>query len=250
MAEVTIHWSDAVQPGDVSALFGMSDEEAERMLAAIATDSVAEFTVDSSGHLIATLIDSDTQVDLGKVVGDKGDKGEQGDPGPRGPGGGTPGRLISVTLPASGWKGTSQQVTVTGLPTTTDVVLVRPKSRSDAGIWGASQVWCSVSNGVLTAVCGDVAPTRDLSVEVLWWENPPSQQVITVNPSAFDDSLVAQVTVEGVGFLVTSVSPARQSDVAQWVAANLWVTRSTSDVLTITAQSLPALPVKMLVTTW
>lgn len=248
MAEVTVHWSSDVQPGEITALFGMSDAEAERMLAAIASDSVSEFAVNSAGHLIATLVDSGTEIDLGKVVGDKGDKGDTGDPGPRGPGGGTPGRLVSVVLKASDWSGTTQQAQVTGV--TSDVVLVRPKSLSDAGIWGQSQVWCSVSNGVLTAVCGDVAPTRDLSVEVLWWENPPSQQVITVNPSAFDDSLVAQVTVEGVGLLVTSVSPARQSDVAQWVAANLWVTRTVSDVLTITAQSLPALPVKMLVTTW
>lgn len=35
MGEVTVHWSDAVQPGEITALFGMSDEEASNLTDAL-----------------------------------------------------------------------------------------------------------------------------------------------------------------------------------------------------------------------
>lgn len=243
MAQVTIHWSDEVQPGEITALFGMSSREAELLTTALDTGGITQMTV-TNGHLTATTVNG-AVIDLGDVTGPQ---GEPGEPGPQGSSAQAP-HLLSFTLPAGSWSAGSQQAQV--VASSGHVCAVRPAQDADELMqWGAGGVFCSVEDGVLTATVTGSTPTVDLHGTIWWWDSDPSQTTVTIPATGWSDDLTRQVQVPGLYWRDNWTSPADADAATQWTRCGLMLSHDTSGALTARVTQTPSEDFSIIVTIW
>lgn len=76
-------------------------------------------------------------------------------------------KYVSVTLPSTGWAGSSQTVTVQGVKTSGQSVRISPATKTDADNWVAAGVWCNepTTANQLVFTC-DTAPTENININV------------------------------------------------------------------------------------